>query len=108
VVRLVCDNLNTHTNVALYEAFEAGTARRLASRLEIPHTPVHGSWLNVAEIERSLLASQCLDRRIGSAEELAREVAAWQAERNAARCGVHWQFTTEDARARLRHLYPPQ
>lgn len=87
VVRLVCDNLNTHTEAALYEAFDAETAHRLARRLGLHPTPVHGSWLNVAEIELSVLSSQCLDRRIGSAEELAREIAAWEGERNAARCG---------------------
>lgn len=107
VVRLVCDNLNTHTTAALYEAFDPETARRLAKRLEIHYTPVHGSWLNVAEIELSVLAGQCLDRRIGSAEELRTEVAAWQAGRNTAQCGVRWQFTTEKARVKLRHLYPP-
>lgn len=107
VVRLVCDNLNTHTTAALYEAFNPETARRLAKRLEIHYTPVHGSWLNVAEIELSVLAGQCLDRRIGSAEELRTEVAAWQAGRNTAQCGVRWQFTTEKARVKLRHLYPP-
>lgn len=107
VVRLVCDNLNTHTDAALYEAFPAAEAHRLARRLEIRHTPVHGSWLNAAEIELSILADQCLDRRIGSAEELRAEVAAWQAGRNADRCGVRWQFTTADARIKLRHLYPP-
>jgi hypothetical protein len=106
-VKLVCDNLNTHTVAALYEAFEAEEARRLARRLEIHYTPVHGSWLNVAEIELSVLGSQCLDRRIGSPAELDTELAAWEGERNAARCGVRWQFTTEDARIKLRHLYPP-
>ncbi len=105
-VKLVCDNLNTHTTAALYEAFPAEQARALAQRLEIHYTPVHGSWLNVAEIELSVLAKQCLDRRIGSAEELRREVAAWVRERNTAACGVTWRFKTADARVRLRHLYP--
>src|SRR5947199_4380828 len=83
-VKLVCDNLNTHTVAALYEAFPAERARALARRLEIHYTPVHGSWLNVAEIELSVLARQCLDRRIGSAEELRAEVAGWERDRNAA------------------------
>ena len=105
-VKLVCDNLNTHTVAALYEAFPAEQARALAKRLEIHYTPVHGSWLNVAEIELSVLARQCLDRRIGSAGELRSEVAAWVAERNADSCRVVWRFTTADARVKLRHLYP--
>jgi hypothetical protein len=106
-VKLVCDNLNTHTTAALYEAFDAAHARTLARRLEIHYTPVHGSWLNVAEIELSVLARQCLDRRIGSAEELRRELAVWQDQRNADKSRVQWRFTTADARIKLRHLYPP-
>jgi len=106
-VKLVCDNLNTHTTAALYEAFPAEQARALAQRLEIHYTPVHGSWLNVAEIELSVLGRQCLDRRIGSATELHREVTAWQDERNADGSRVQWRFTTADARIKLRHLYPP-
>ena len=105
-VKLVCDNLNTHTTAALYEAFPAPQARALARRLEIHYTPVHGSWLNVAEIELSVLAKQCLDRRIGSAEELKKEVTAWVEERNADHSRVQWRFTTADARVKLRHLYP--
>jgi hypothetical protein len=105
-VRLVCDNLNTHTPAALYEAFPAGQARALARRLEIHYTPVHGSWLNVAEVELSVLARQCLARRIGSAERLRAEVAAWVRARNAEASRVVWRFTTADARTRLRHLYP--
>lgn len=105
-VKLVCDNLNTHTTAALYEAFPADQARALARRLEVHYTPVHGSWLNVAEIELSVLARQCLDRRIGSAEELRAEVSAWVRERNAGHSRVVWRFTTADARVRLRHLYP--
>jgi hypothetical protein len=105
-VKLVCDNLNTHTTAALYEAFPAEQARALAKRLEIHHTPVHGSWLNVAEIELSVLANQCLDRRIGSAGELAAAVAAWVKERNADGSRVVWRFTTDNARVKLRHLYP--
>jgi len=105
-VKLVCDNLNTHTIASLYQAFPAEEAHRLARRLEIHYTPRNGSWLNVAEIELSVLARQCLDRRIGTAEELAAECAAWQARRNAEGGRVIWRFTTADARVKLRHLYP--
>jgi hypothetical protein len=105
-VRLVCDNLSTHTTAALYQAFPAEKAHALARRLEIHYTPVHGSWLDVAEIEVSALARQCLDRRVASADELKAEVAAWVAGRNADGCRVVWTFTTPDARTRLRHLYP--
>src|SRR5947208_12822879 len=105
-VKLVCDNLNTHSIASLYAAFPAEEARRLARRLEIHYTPRNGSWLNVAEIELSVLSRQCLNRRIGSPEELKRELAAWQAERNAAKAAVQWRFTTDDARLRLRRLYP--
>ena len=105
-VRLVCDNLNTHHIGSLYKAFEPEKARALARRLEIHYSPRNGSWLNIAEIELSALSRQCLDRRIGSADELGRELAAWEAERNAARCRVEWRFTTSDARIKLRHLYP--
>jgi hypothetical protein len=105
-VKLVCDNLNTHTTAALYETFPAQKARVLAKRLEIHYTPVHGSWLNVAEIELSVLAKQCLDRRIGSAHELRSEVDAWVKQRNADASKVVWRFTTDKARVRLRHLYP--
>jgi hypothetical protein len=105
-VKLVCDNLNTHDIASLYEAFPAEVAHRLRQRLEIHYTPRSGSWLNVAEIELSILSRQCLDRRIGSAEDLAREVAAWQEKRNAENSTVKWRFTTADARIRLRHLYP--
>ena len=100
------DQLNTHSAASLYEAFAPDVARRLAERLEIHHTPKHGSWLNVAEIELSVLARQCLDRRIGEAEELRREVAAWEAERNERTAAVRWRFTTADARIKLRRLYP--
>ncbi len=106
-VKLVCDNLNTHTVAALYEAFPPEQARALARRLEVHYTPVHGSWLNVAEIELSVLARQCLDRRIGAAAELRAEVAAWAAARNADGSRVAWRFTAADARIKLRHLYPP-
>jgi hypothetical protein len=105
-VVLVMDNLNTHKLASLYEAFPPEQARRIAERLEIHHTPKHGSWLNMAEIELSALAGQCLDRRIESREELEREVAAWEEERNERQVGVKWRFTTADARIKLRHLYP--
>jgi hypothetical protein len=107
-VRLVCDNLNTHHIASLYEAFPAEEARALARRLEIHYTPRSGSWLNVAEIELSVLARQCLARRIGTAEELARAVAAWERKRNADGSRVQWRFTTDNARIKLRHLYPRQ
>ena len=105
-VVLVMDNLNTHKVASLYEAFPAEQARRIAERLEIHHTPKHGSWLNVAEIELSVLTRQCLDRRIGDAEELRREVDAWEEERNERGVEVRWRFTTADARIKLRRLYP--
>jgi len=105
-VKLVCDNLNTHTKASLYAAFPAAEAHRLARRLEIIHTPRNGSWLNVAEIELSVLSRQCLDRRIGSAEELHHETAAWQTERDDHHSRVHWRFTVEDARTKLHRLYP--
>ncbi len=103
---LVMDNLNTHSVGSLYEAFPPAEARRLAERLEIHHTPKHGSWLNVAEIELSALASQCLDRRIATRPDLARETAAWERDRGRAGKGVRWQFTTADARVKLHRLYP--
>jgi DDE superfamily endonuclease len=105
-VVLVMDNLNTHKLASLYEAFPAEQARRLAERLEIHHTPKHGSWLNMAEIELSVLAGQCLDQRLESAALLKQEVAAWELERNERRVEVKWQFTTANARIKLRHLYP--
>jgi hypothetical protein len=105
-VVLVMDNLNTHKLASLYEAFPPEQARRIAERLEIHHTPKHGSWLNMAEIELSVLARQCLDRRIESAEELHREVEAWEADRNERGVEVKWQFTTADARIKLHRLYP--
>jgi len=105
-VVLVVDNLNTHGPGCLYEAFAPQRARRIAERLEWHYTPKHGSWLNVAEIELAALAKQCLGRRIGSLEELRREVAAWEEERNEAQVGVNWQFTTDQARTKLHRLYP--
>jgi len=106
LVTLVCDNLNTHDEASLYLAFPAEQARRLARRLRIIHSPRNGSWLNIAEIELSVLIRQCLDDRIGDAEQLKSKIKAWEAERNANHCTVHWQFRTEDARIRLRWLYP--
>jgi len=103
---LVCDNLNTHSHAAFYEAFEPSEARRLAERFEWHYTPKHGSWLNVAEMELSVIARQCLDRRIPDAATLTREIELWQRQRNAARVVVRWHFTTADARIKLRKLYP--
>jgi hypothetical protein len=105
-VVLVMDNLNTHNIASLYEAFDCETAFALAQRLEIHHTPKHGSWLNIAEIELSALSRQCLDRRIDDIEALNTELAAWQADVNADHRQVNWHFTTNDARIKLRHLYP--
>lgn len=105
-VVLVMDNLNTHNIASLYEAFEPEEAFALAQRLEIHHTPKHGSWLNIAEIELSALSRQCLDRRISDLGVLNTELAAWQSATNADQRQVDWQFTTADARTRLRHLYP--
>jgi len=106
VIVLVQDNLNTHTLASLYEAFPPEQARRLAARFEVHYTPKHGSWLNVAEIELSVLARQCLGRRIDNPEELRREVAAWEADRNERGVEVKWRFTTADARIKLHRLYP--
>jgi hypothetical protein len=103
---LVMDNLNTHTPAALYEAFRPAAAKRLADKLEIHYTPKHGSWLNIAEIELSVLSRQCLDRRVPDFATLAAEVAAWEQRRNAAGGAVDWRFTTDDARIKLKRLYP--
>jgi hypothetical protein len=105
-IRLVCDNLNTHGIGALYEAFPPEQARRLASRLELHYTPKHGSWLNIAEIELSALTLQCLDRRIPDLETLREETQRWEQRRNASQKGVDWQFSTHDARIKLKRLYP--
>jgi hypothetical protein len=105
-VVLVMDNLNTHTLGSLYETFEPVKARSLATRLEIHHTPKHGSWLNIAEIELAALARQCLDRRIEDLDVLNHELTAWQDTVNADQRQVNWHFTTSDARTHLRHLYP--
>jgi hypothetical protein len=105
-VVLVMDNLNTHGIASLYEAFAPETALRLASRLEIHHTPKHGSWLNIAEIELSALKRQCLPDRIPDADRMRRMVHAWNIERNTRQTRVDWQFTTDDARIKLKRLYP--
>ena len=105
-ITLVCDQLNTHTLASLYQAFPPTEAHRLARKLELVHTPKHGSWLNMAEIELSALSRQCLDRRMTNQECLAREVAAWAKARNAHATTVHWRFTTPDARIKLASLYP--
>jgi hypothetical protein len=103
---LVLDNLNTHTPAALYEAFPPAEAKRLADKLELHYTPKHGSWLNIAEIELSVLSRQCLERRMPDFPTLQTEVAAWQEPRNTAGDPVDWRFTTADARIRLKRLYP--
>lgn len=103
---LVCDNLSTHAAASFYRAFAPAEAHRLASRVEPVHTPKHGSWLNVAEIELSVLTRQCLSRRIPDRDEVAAEAAAWASARDARQSGVDWQFTTDDARVKLRRLYP--
>ena len=105
-IRLVMDNLNTHTLGALYQAFPAEKARALAKRLEIHYTPKHGSWLNIAEIELSVVTRQCLGRRIPSIDALNSELSAWKRERNNSDAHVNWHFTTEQARGKLKHLYP--
>lgn len=106
VIRVVLDQLNTHTPAALYEAFEPDEARRIIRKLEFHHTPKHGSWLNMAEIELSVLSNQCLDRRLPDSETVRGEVNAWQARRNAEQAQIHWRFTAEAARAKLKRLYP--
>lgn len=103
---VVMDNLNTHTPAALYTAFDAAEAKRIWDRLELHYTPKHGSWLNMAEIELSVLSRQCLNRRIPDQARLMQEVAAWEARRNAQQATVDWQFTTADARVKLKRLYP--
>ena len=105
-VTLVMDNLNTHSGASLYEVFEPSEARRLLDRLRIHYTPKHGSWLNMAEIELSVLTRQCLDRRIPNKATLASEVAAWQQRRNIAGAKIDWRFTNDEARIKLKRLYP--
>ena len=106
LIVLVMDNLNTHNIASLYEAFDPATARRLAARLEIHYTPKHGSWLNMAETELSVLSRQCLDRRIPSKELLTTETTAWETARNQTCTTIDWRFTTADARVKLKRLYP--
>ena len=106
VVVLVMDNLNTHSIMSLYETFEPEVARRLARRLEIHHTPKHGSWLNIAEIELGVLSRQCLDRRMDRIETVQAECSVWDQDRNERQKGVDWRFTTADARIKLKRLYP--
>jgi hypothetical protein len=103
---LIMDQLNTHSPASLYEAFPPEQAQRLAERIEIHHTPKHGSWLNMAEIELSALGRQCLSRRIAHQDTLKRQIVAWEDKRNAGSTPVLWQFTTQDARLKLRSLYP--
>ena len=106
IIVLVQDNLNTHTPASLYEAFPAPEARRLVERFEWHYTPKHGSWLDLAESELGVLASQCLDRRIPDQKTLIAEVVAWQRHRNRHHAKADWYFTTEKARVKLKHLYP--
>jgi transposase len=106
MIVLVTDNLNTHSPACLYERFEPAEAKRLANRFEWHYTPEHGSWLNMAEIELSVLSRQCLSRRIPDKQTLATEVAAWEEDRNSVKVQINWQFRTEDARIKLKRLYP--
>jgi hypothetical protein len=106
VIRIVLDNLNTHTPAALYEAFPPAEARRILKKLEFHYTPVHGSWLNMAELEFSMLFRQCLGRRIPDRDTLTTEISAWETARNEQRATITWQFTVEDARCKLHRLYP--
>jgi DDE superfamily endonuclease len=106
VIRVVSDNLNTHTPAALYETFPPAEARRIARKLEFHHTPKHGSWLNMAEIELSVLSGQCLDRRLGDRPRLEQEVAAWEADRNRQHATITWRFTSAAARTKLHRVYP--
>ena len=106
IIVVVLDNLNTHSPASFYEAFEPEEARQLVNRFEFHHTPKHGSWLNIAEIELSVLARQCLSGRIPNKEKLSSEVTAWEVERNASIVKVLWRFTTADARIKLKSLYP--
>jgi hypothetical protein len=105
-ITIVMDNLNTHTPASLYGRFSPEEARRITEKIDIQYTPKHGSWLNMAEIEFSALSRQCLNRRIGTREELIQEIKAWEKERNQAEIKCDWQFRTEDARVKLRKLYP--
>lgn len=106
LITVVQDNLNTHKPASLYKAFEPSKARRILRRLDFCYTPKHGSWLNMAEIELSVLARQCLNRRIPDMSTLKEEVASWCEERNREQTWIDWRFTTDDARVKLKHLYP--
>ena len=108
VIRLVLDNLNTHRTASLYETFPPAEARRIAKRLEFHYTPKHGSWLNMAEIEFSVFSRSCLRKRLPDEESLCREVRALESERNQAQARINWQFTAQEARGKLRRLYPLQ
>jgi hypothetical protein len=105
-ITLVCDNLNTHTLASLYQAFTPAEALRVAQKLELVYTPKHGSWLNVAECELSALTRQSLDQRLDTRGAVAAEATAWKEDRNVRQVGVDWHFNTEDARTKLKHLYP--
>jgi hypothetical protein len=105
-IRLVMDNLNTHSLASLYEAFPPAEARRLAEKLEIHYTPKHGSWLNIAEIELSALKGQCLRRRIPDLTQMRQQIQSWEEDRNNQHATIDWQFTTADARIKLKHVYP--
>lgn len=106
LIRVVLDNLNTHTPAALYEAYPPAQARRLLRKLDFRYTPKHGSWLNMAEIELAVLGKQCLDQRLPNQRAVSKTIASWETRRNAAHAVVHWQFTTTKARRKLRRLYP--
>jgi hypothetical protein len=105
-IRIVQDNLNTHIGASLYKAFEPSEARRILDKLEFHYTPKHGSWLNMAEIELSVLTRQCLDRRIPQQDLLKKEVSVWEQQRNQLEASANWRFTTADARIKLKRLYP--
>lgn len=107
VIRVILDQLNTHSKASLYETFEPEEARRIARKLEFHYTPKHGSWLNMAEIEFSVVDRQCLDRWLHDIETVQSEIAAWELPRNEQNIGIDWQFTTEKARQKLERLYPP-
>lgn len=106
IIHVVLDNLNTHTLAALYDTFPAPEAHRIAQRLQLHYTPKHGSWLNMAEIELSILSRQCLNRRIANRNKLEKEIKHWETLRNQAQVTINWQFTTADARTKLKRLYP--
>jgi len=105
VIRVVLDNLNTHTPAALYETYEPAEARRIVRKLEFHYTPKHGSWLNIAEAEFAVLSTQCLDRRLGNVQTIQHEIAAWEQQRNDAQATINWRFTVVDARVKLERLY---